>query len=84
MFSPPKFTRKGVSSYVVRLESRAREFISVARLTKVAIAKAKTPQFTRGLGVKAPELLGYDLKPVDLALSRVKSFERGMEARLPC
>lgn len=84
MFSLRKETKEGVSCYAVRLESRAREFISVARLIEEAEAKAKTPQFTRGLGVKAPELLGYDLKPVDLALGRVKSFERGMEARFPC
>ena len=48
------FRKEGVSYYIVRLETRGKEFIYVARLTKVALAKANIPQFTRGLGVKAP------------------------------
>ncbi len=48
------FTKESVSSYIVRFETRGKEFIYVARLNQVALAKAKIPQFTRGLGVKAP------------------------------
>ena len=44
----------GVSDYIVRFETRGKEFVSVARLTKVAVAKAKIPQLVRGLGVKVP------------------------------
>jgi hypothetical protein len=59
-------TKAGVSDYIVRFEflevaklllgrkTRGKEFVSVARLRKVAAAKAKTPQLARGLGVKAP------------------------------
>ena len=48
------FRKEGVSDYIVRFETRGKEFAFVARLIKVALAKAKIPQFTRGLGVKAP------------------------------
>ena len=47
-------TKGGVPDYIVRFETRGKEFASVARLTKVASAKAKIPQLARGLGVKAP------------------------------
>ena len=56
----------------IRFEERAREFVLVAKLKKEAVAKAS---------VKARQSLGQDLKPDDLFLSRVKFFEREMEAR---
>ena len=73
-----------LSGYTVRLESRGRESVFVARLIQEAEAKAKPAQFTRQVGMKVPELQGQDQKPVDLTLGRVKSFERGMEARYRC
>ena len=48
------FTKVRVPGYIVRFETRGKEFASVARLKHVASAKAKIPQLARGLGVKAP------------------------------
>lgn len=72
-----------MSGYTVRFETRGKEFVSVARLIQVAVAKANLPQLfgVRGVGMKVPKSQGEDPKPDDLALGRVKSFERGMEAR---
>jgi len=38
----------------------------------VFVAKAKLPQFMRAIGMKVPESLGYDPKPVDLILGKAK------------
>ena len=69
---------------VVRLESRAREFTVVARLT----ALRREPQGNQvsavrkdqGECVKALKSLTSDPNPGDLLLSKVKSPFRGMEA----
>ena len=36
------------------------------------VAKANFSQFMRRIGMKVPKSLGYDPKPVDLTLSKVK------------
>ena len=53
-------TKIGVSGYVVSFETLDKEFISVARLTQGAAAKANTAQRlrVRQLGVKAPLVTG--------------------------
>ena len=38
----------------------------------VLVAKAIFPQAMREIGMKVPKSLGYDPKPVDLFLSKVK------------
>ena len=68
----------------VRFEERGREFASVVRLTglsQVAVAKASARIAREGHCLKGQKLLEQDQKGVDLILDRVKSFERGMEAR---
>lgn len=44
--------------FAARFETRDKEFISVARLIYVALAKARDPQHARGPGVKAPKVTG--------------------------
>lgn len=54
----------------------------MARITaRVSIAKAKVRSFGEGLVYKCSKSYGPYQKPVDLCLGRVKSLERGMEAR---
>ena len=43
---------------IVRFETRGKEFTSVARLTKGAVAKANPAQLARQVGVKAPKSQG--------------------------
>ena len=52
------YTKGGVSDYIVRFETRGKEFTSVARLTKGAGAKANPAQLARQVGVKAPKSQG--------------------------
>ena len=76
--------RKDIPSYIVGFETFDKEFIFVARLIQVAVAKAKPAQLARRVGMKVPESQGSDQKPVDLAVGSAKSRETGMEARYPC
>ena len=51
-------TKKGVPDYIVRFETRGKEFICVARLTQAAVAKAKPAQHARQVGMKVPKSRG--------------------------
>ena len=58
----------------MRFEERAREFFHVARLTYKWEAEAKA-------SMKVRQSRGFDLKPDDLFMGRMKSTERWMEVR---
>ncbi len=81
--SPSEGNEEGLTGYTVRFEARGKEFSSVARLIQAVGAKAKLPQpaRARGVGMKVPKSQGGYPNPHDLALARVKSLERGVEAR---
>lgn len=72
---------------VIRFEKRGRECTAVARLSRLrdgVVAKARSPQFTRGhvlTRVKSPQ---YDPKPVDPGLGRLKRSESCVEDRKRC
>lgn len=49
---------KDLPSYIVGFETLDKEFISVARLIQVALAKAKPAQPARRVGMKVPKSQG--------------------------
>ena len=78
-----------IQCLAVRPETRAREFVAVARLTTYG-GKPKrkqvpaVPQGMRGRVSIVPKSQLPDLKPDDLFLCRLKSPFRGMEDRNQC
>ena len=87
MYRPLNARTTVVSCSSVRFETRGKELLSAARLRKRSRSESESPataQAARGVGVKAPESLAIDPKPLDLALGRAKPSERRVEARLRC
>lgn len=79
--------KEGVSRSSVRFETRGKELLSAARLRKRSRSESEssaTAQAAREVGVKAPESLAIDPKPLDLVLGRLKPSERRVEDRIRC
>lgn len=70
-------------SCIVRSGERAREYISVARLTckRGAVGQPTVRILGEERRMNCVESLGYDPKPGDLSVGRLKFSERGMEGR---
>ncbi len=51
---PAELEERG-ACYIVRFETRGKEFISMARIIQVSAAKAKLPQLVREVGMKVPK-----------------------------
>ena len=84
MKSPRGFSKKwSEQRSFLRFEKRGREYVSVARLSTLrcgAIAKARSPQFTRGLVLTREKSPRHDPNPVDPGLTKVKRRESSVEA----
>ena len=85
MYRPLNARTMAVSCSSVRFETRGKELLSAARLRKRSRSESEasaTAQAAREVGVKAPESLAIDPKPLDLVLSRLNPSERGVEDRI--
>ena len=85
MYRPLNARKAAVSRSIVRFETRGKELLSAVRLRKRSRSESEssaTAQAAREVGVKAPESLAIDPKPLDLVLGRLKPSERGVEDRL--